>query len=1063
MDAAYSEQFFDYDGHSESARPRPGQTWVDVMSFLLRSSSRRGNAPSHVSKSFSIRTGRRDADSILPAVSEPTKEFLAAGHFLRTETQAARAAVDSLDKYSIKLVSFQDKGIELLEEAHRALSRLEHSVATSAAPELIVVACEVKVACHRGLHLFRTYGRYHYLGKVIALATRSSVTAKYDAVIVRLKAIMPLGNHTSAAAPAAAAGGPTSSKLEQTTFGNWQGSSALNDSPCSTPRAGSIGAIMAGSAGGTPFDRTATTSSMFDQHLGAVSSPASNGGSTSAAATGVLAGMLKGSAGTSNLGTGVGSSGGGSATPLAVLLRSAAHDKVTGMVMVPPEVDGDAAGAASAACVWWAVGGKLEFFSGATQSTTSFAGTQSDKAALTALVVDNQGNVWSGTARGSIVMRRRHNWQQVYEEKTFSSSVRCLAADEDSDVVWAGDDSGSLAVLRCWQGSSRMECTATILPAKAGAKASKHTGAAAADVKPSSLARRRSFTCRGGARSAAEGPIRAMLVRDDRAWVAGGRTEPWIGLFDAVLGAQLDMWLCGLHGGCVAMGSMLTAAALSERNATCAATAQSANSLGSSNRGSLGGAGGMGTALPESVPEDGIAENPRSSWRLVTGHDSGQLLLWSAASDKLQPLVIVGDSSQSPVKAVAVLEQQGLVAVAHANGDLSLFLRPVRDDDWLLAGGRQHKSSSGGLDRLRAAGDHSSSGGSGIRQSTDGAARSNRMSFEVSGSAGAAGGDLLDADTDTMDGSDCSTAGAAAGALHTIKPSRVMLKTHRSAVACAAACTAGIATASSLGAIKLWTADSLAREAERGGLVVPMRSLMSESSRGPCLQGPAAVQQAPSQPLDFPSGLYGAPPAAAAGSGHGSSFALQSGLYDLSHHSLQPPGSRGSLGVLGPMPGTGNTVGNLGRRPSYDVVSNRHGHWDRTDLPAPRSGGAVVPHHFLDAAGAAAAAAGAGGCGAEHLLMGRQPGSGGLGGSSSGTMGPEVMITAPRAPRAQRLAAAAAAAAGGGQDPNSRERRKSERRLSKGAQIAASWNTCQIIESRELKLINCIGSGAYGK
>jgi hypothetical protein len=29
----------------------------------------------------------------------------------------------------------------------------------SAAPELIVVAYEIKVACHRGLHLFRTYGK----------------------------------------------------------------------------------------------------------------------------------------------------------------------------------------------------------------------------------------------------------------------------------------------------------------------------------------------------------------------------------------------------------------------------------------------------------------------------------------------------------------------------------------------------------------------------------------------------------------------------------------------------------------------------------------------------------------------------------------------------------------------------------------------------------------------------------------------------------------------------------------------------------------------------------------
>lgn len=34
----------------------------------------------------------------------------------------------------------------------------------------------------------------------------------------------------------------------------------------------------------------------------------------------------------------------------------------------------------------------------------------------------------------------------------------------------------------------------------------------------------------------AEGPIRTMLVQDDRAWVAGGRSEPWLAVFDAVQG-----------------------------------------------------------------------------------------------------------------------------------------------------------------------------------------------------------------------------------------------------------------------------------------------------------------------------------------------------------------------------------------------------------------------------------------------------------------------------------------------------------------------------------------------
>ena len=60
---------------------------------------------------------------------------------------------------------------------------------------------------------------------------------------------------------------------------------------------------------------------------------------------------------------------------------------------------------------------------------------------------------------------------------------------------------------------------------------------------------------------------------------------------------------------------------------------------------------------------------------------------------------------------------------------------------------------------------------------------------------------------------------------------------------------------------------------------------------------------------------------------------------------------------------------------------------------------------------------------------------------------------APRKPRAQRQVDALQA--------ESRERRKSERRLSKGSQIA--WSTCQIIESRELKLLSPIGSGAYGR
>jgi len=47
------------------------------------------------------------------------RDGLDAAHFLRNETQAARTAVEALDTYMLKLGSFQDKAIELLEEAHR--------------------------------------------------------------------------------------------------------------------------------------------------------------------------------------------------------------------------------------------------------------------------------------------------------------------------------------------------------------------------------------------------------------------------------------------------------------------------------------------------------------------------------------------------------------------------------------------------------------------------------------------------------------------------------------------------------------------------------------------------------------------------------------------------------------------------------------------------------------------------------------------------------------------------------------------------------------------------------
>lgn len=113
---------------------------------------------------------------------------------------------------------------------------------------------------------------------------------------------------------------------------------------------------------------------------------------------------------------------------------------------------------------------------------------------------------------------------------------------------------------------------------------------------------------------------------------------------------------------------------------------------------------------------------------------------------------------------------------------------------------------------------------------------------------------------------------------------------------------------------------------------------------------------------------------------------------------------------------------------------------------------AAAPSSPLHPRQQALSTAGSGGLSGQ--ILGSSLGS--LGSSFAGMMNggsmPQVTeIRTPRAPLAQRLAL----------QEGARERRKSERRLSKGAQIA--WSTCQIITNQELVLQTVIGSGAYGK
>jgi len=291
-------------------------------------------------------------------------------------------------------------------------------------------------------------------------------------------------------------------------------------------------------------------------------------------------------------------------------------------------------------------------------------------------------------------------------------------------------------------------------------------------------------------------------------------------------GTQLDMWSCGPYGSCLAMTSMLTADALAATTAAATAAQYQSPKRSSSEHNTAG------LDVPCCVPEDNIGEDPRSSWRLITGHESGQLLLWNAAADRLQPLVKIGEPGLSPVRALSVMEEQGLLAVVHANGDLALFLRPARDRDWLM--GPATQSTAGGFAVDGSVG----SGTSGVGLAAGatgggGSCQAGTAAFQgYDSAAGAAltsgGGAASDRGRSTGGG---SSAAAPAG-LTTIKPRRVVLRSHRSMLVAAAACSSGVATASSLGAIKLWPADGLGKEAERCGLLpAPLHAPVTRDSR----------------------------------------------------------------------------------------------------------------------------------------------------------------------------------------------------------------------------------------
>jgi hypothetical protein len=285
------------------------------------------------------------------------------------------------------------------------------------APELILLACEVKVAAQRGVDLLRTYGQYHFLGKLAAWGRKARVAARFVAVTERLRGLMPSAPGGGGASGNAGGGGGGASNGLGPQYGG-----------------GSDGGGRAPLSGGGLLERAVTGSCD------------SGGGPASAAAA-----------------------------PPGQLLRAAGPrgrgERVHAVVFAPPAV----AAASGGLAVWWALESAVEFYSDVTQATTSFA-IEGDTY-LTSVAIDGAGNTWGGTSRGGVLARRPRAWDAQAEERLLPGAVRALAFDGGAAMVWAGDERGCLRAARLDEAAWRLAPGVTALAGAALARRGLSAGA----------------------------------------------------------------------------------------------------------------------------------------------------------------------------------------------------------------------------------------------------------------------------------------------------------------------------------------------------------------------------------------------------------------------------------------------------------------------------------------------------------------------------------------------------------------------------------------------------------
>ncbi|MEW5304554.1 MAG: hypothetical protein WDW36_007157 [Sanguina aurantia] len=607
-------------------------------------------------------------------------------HYLQEEMRAAREEVTALDQSVAAALSFREKSTKLLEEAHRALSRLEQAISIHEGPELILVACEVKVSARRGNTLVSMYGSYSALAKFMTLMMRSYIHTN--------SSTHPTGLHPNP---------PSTTNLQQQPGLPSAQQPALPQSLQQQQHSGSSSQQQ--------VSLSQVVAVQHHHHAPVVGILLRDAMHDRVHAVAYIPDTMKHALGDQVcLWWSAGR---------IMEFYSEATQATTAFGAEKPSLIVTALVIDNGGNVW--TGHQKGLIRMRKYCQWEYAAE--DKcfsSAIRVMFLDCAGNVWIGDEEGRVkVMHYDEDTGRINLVASLKRSLTLYGKHRNSSMVdcpkakWSGSSVGDTAKTAKWGGgpfslvttpsmtmnpsqfvhasscsssdlTSAQSTSSGQIPAVLGVASNSNTPA----PTPTPTASMSASAYKE--KDKPDGPVRCMFVREGRAWIAGGKGSGYLSLWDGETFEDMDSWDCGVFGAIHAMSCLRwdQSAPLTRINNSSASSGSVSVQTASLAHHCTGGElNAERSSLPRSTHFDrcptaapALHVVRAQTWRLLTGHENGQLLMWHPQHNKLSPLMRIGGSEHSsPVRGIMVYDPPGIIVTGHASGELRIFLQPYMD------------------------------------------------------------------------------------------------------------------------------------------------------------------------------------------------------------------------------------------------------------------------------------------------------------------------------------------------------------------------------------------------